>query len=633
MAQHRLDISELDFENIKGSLKRFLSNQNEFKDYNFEGSSMAILLDLLAYNTHYLAYNANFVANEMFMDTAQLRSSVASLAKLVGYTPNSARAPIADLKLVINDGTGATITIPAGTKFSTQVDGLTYTFVSIADKTVQPVDGIYTAQSLEVYEGTYVSYNYTFDSSDIDQRFLIPSDRADSTTIKVAVQNSASDTTSSTYTKATSITELDGTSKVFFLQEAEDGQFEIYFGDGVIGKALDDGNIISISYVVTNKTEANGAQSFNLSGSISGFNDVTITVNSSAQGGGEPETLQSIKTNASNFYSAQDRAVTTEDYKTKVKQLYANTQSVSAWGGEDAETPFYGRVYISILPTSGSNLTDSTKDRIVKDLKKYSVASVTPVIIDPETTDIILTTTVKFDQKATTKVADTIKSNVITTITNYNANTLQSFDTMFRHSKLTGLIDDTDDSILSNITTVQLRKSFTPTIGSSTKYSINFANALYNPHSGHNSASGGILESSGFKVDGDTINEMFLDDDGQGNVRRYYVVSGVRTYANNTQGTINYDTGQITLNSLNIASISNIRGSASTVIELTVKPDSNDVVPVRNQILEIDLVNSTVGGSVDAQATTGKGYTVTSTGTTTTTTVTTPSSTPTSSAY
>ena len=613
---HRLDISELDFENIKGSLKRFLSNQNEFKDYDFEGSSMAILLDLLAYNTHYLAYNANFVANEMFMDTAQLRSSVASLAKLVGYTPNSARAPIADLKLVINDGTGATITIPAGTKFSSAIDGLTYTFVSIADKTVQPVDGVYTCQSLEVYEGTYVSYNYTFDSSDIDQRFLIPSDRADSTTIKVAVQNSASDTTSNTYTKATSITELDGTSKVFFLQEAEDGQFEIYFGDGVIGKALDDGNIITISYVVTNKTEANGATTFSLSGSISGFNDITLTVNSSAQGGGEPEALQSIKTNASSFYSAQDRAVTTEDYKTKVKQLYANTQSVSAWGGEDAETPFYGRVYISILPTSGSNLTDSTKDRIVKNLKKYSVASVTPVIIDPETTDIVLTSTVKFDEKTTTKVGDTIKSNVITTITNYNANTLQSFDTMFRHSKLTGLIDDTDNSILSNITTVQLRKSFTPTIGSSTKYTINFANALYNPHSGHNTSSGGILSSTGFKIDGNTTDVFFLDDDGNGNVRRYKMDGSVRSYANSTQGTINYTTGLVEVNSLNVSNIENIRGAASTVIEVTVKPNSNDIVPIRNQVLDIDIANSSVtveadtlvGGSANA----GIGYTTTS---------------------
>ena len=616
MAQHRLDISELDFENIKSSLKRFLSNQTQFKDYDFEGSSMAVLLDLLAYNTHYLAYNANFVANEMFMDTAQLRSSVASLAKLVGYTPNSARAPIADLKLVINDATGSTVTIPAGTKFSSSIDGLTYTFVTVGDHVVQPVDGVYTAQSLNVYEGTYVSYNYTFDSTDIDQRFLIPSDRADSTTIKVAVQNSASDVTTATYNKATSITELNGDSKVYFLQEAEDGQYEIYFGDGVIGKKLDDGNIISISYVVTNKTEANGATSFSLSGSISGFTDVTITVNSSAQGGAEPESLQSVKQSSANFYASQDRAVTVEDYKTKTKQLYANVQSVSAWGGEDNDVPFYGRVYISILPTSGSNLTESTKSRIITDLKKYSVASVTPVIVDPEITNIILRSSIKFDQTATTKVSDTIKSDVITTITNYNANTLQSFDNMFRHSKMTGLIDDTDDSILSNVTTVQLRKSFTPTIGSSQKYSVAFSNALYNPHSGHASDGGGILSSSGFKIDGNTTDVFFLDDDGNGNVRRYKMDGSARSYANATQGTINYSSGLVEVNSLNVSNIENIRGAASTVIEITVKPNSNDIVPIRNQVLEIDVANSSVtveadtlvGGSANA----GIGYTTTS---------------------
>jgi len=616
MSSHRLDISELDFENIKGSLKRFLSNQNEFKDYDFEGSSLAILLDLLAYNTHYLAYNANFVANEMFLDTAQLRSSVASLAKLVGYTPNSARAPIADLKLVINDGTGSSITIPAGTKFTSSIDDLTYSFVTVADNTVQPIDGVYTAQSLNVYEGTYVSYNYTYDEQDIDQRFLISSDRVDTTTIKVVIQNSAADVTTNVYTKATSITELDGTSKVFFLQEAEDGQYEIYFGDGVIGKKLDDGNIINVSYVVTNKTEANGATAFTLAGSISGFTDITVTVNSSAQGGAEPESLQSIKKNTPDFYSSQDRAVTIEDYKSKVKQLYANTQSVSAWGGENAETPFYGRVYISILPTSGSNLTESTKARIVTDLKKYSVASVTPVIIDPEITNVLLTSTVKFDEKSTTKVADTIKSDIITTITNYNSNTLQKFDTIFRHSKLTGLIDDTDESILSNITTVRLRKSFVPTIGSSTKYTINFANALYNPHSGHASAEGGILSSTGFKIDGDSTNVWFLDDDGQGNVRRYRMDGSVRSYANSTQGTINYLTGLVEVNSLNVSNIENIRGAASTVIEITVKPNSNDLVPIRNQILEIDVANSSVtveadtlvGGSANA----GIGYTTTS---------------------
>ena len=616
MSQHRLDISQLDFENIKGALKRFLGNQAEFKDYDFEGSSLSILLDLLSYNTHYLAYNANFVANEMFLDTAQLRSSVASLAKLVGYTPNSARAPIADLRLVVNDGTGSTITIPSGTKFNTSIDGVSYSFVTVEDVIITPVDSVYTAQSVNAYEGTYVTYSYTYDSADVDQRFLIPSANADTSTLKVVVQNSASDATTNTYTKATSITELNGTSQVYFLQEAEDGQYEIYFGDGVIGKALEDGNIISISYVVTNKTEANGASSFTLSGSISGFTDVTVTTNSSAQGGAEPETIQNIKRNVPNFYAAQDRAVTVEDYKTKVKELYANTQSVSAWGGEDAETPFYGRVYISILPTSGSNLTDATKDSIVTQLKRYSVASVTPVIIDPETTTILLTSNVKYDAQATTKTAATLKSDVLTEISNYNTNTLQQFDNMFRYSKLTGLIDDTDTAILSNITTVKIRKSFVPTLGSSVRYEINFNNALYNPHSGHRSLEGGIITSSGFKIDGDATNIWFLDDDGAGNVRRYRLVGSVRTYANTTQGTINYSTGQIILNSLNISTIENIRGSASTVIELTVEPNSNDIVPVRNQILNIDTANSSitveadtlVGGSSNA----GINYTTTS---------------------
>ena len=616
MSQHRLDISQLDFENIKGALKRFLNNQAEFKDYDFEGSSLSILLDLLAYNTHYLAYNANFVANEMFLDTAQLRSSVASLAKLVGYTPNSARAPIADIKLVVNDGSGSTITMPAGTKFTSSIDGTSYSFVNIEDVVITPVDSIYTAQSVNIYEGTYSSFSYTYNSSDVDQRFLIPNDRVDTTTLKVTVQNSIADATTNVYTKATSITELNGTSEVYFLQEAEDGQFEIYFGDGVIGKQLEDGNIIVISYVITNKTEANGASSFSLSGSISGFTDITITVNSSAQGGAEPESISNIRRNVPNFYAAQDRAVTVEDYKTKVKELYANTQSVSAWGGEDAETPFYGRVYISILPTSGSNLTDATKNSIVTQLKRYSVASVTPVIVDPETTKILLTSNVKFDAQATTKTAATLKTNILTTITNYNSNTLQQFDSMFRYSKLTGLIDDTDTAILSNITTVKIRKSFLPTLGSSVRYEINFNNALYNPHSGHRSLEGGIITSSGFKVDGDSTNIWFLDDDGSGNIRRYRLLGSVRTYANTTQGTINYATGQIILNSLNIASIENIRGSASTVIELTVEPRSNDIVPVRNQILEIDTANSSitveadtlVGGSSNA----GINYTTTS---------------------
>ena len=611
----KLSISQLDFDGIKTNLKRFLSNQSQFKDYDFEGSGMAVLMDLLAYNTHYLAYNANVAANEMFIDTADMRNSIVSLAKALGYTPNSATAPYADINVVVNDATGSTLVMSAGTQFTTTVDSLSYNFVTIGSNTISPIDNVYTFSNLKIYEGTYVTYQYTYDSTDVDQRFLIQSASADVTTLTVQVQNSSTDTVINTYTKATSITELDSTSKVYFLQEAEDGKFEVYFGDGVTGKALTNGNIIILKYVVTNKTAANGASSFSLSGNIGGFSNVTLTVNSNAANGAEPETNQSIKFNAPKSYAAQDRAVTVEDYKAKVKELYANTQSISAWGGEDAETPFYGRVYISINPKSGSTLTQTTKNSIIDSLKRYSVASVTPVIVDPETTNIILTSTVKYDKTATSKTADTLKSETIEDLTAYNSNTLQSFDSMLRHSKLIEIIDDVDTSILSNITTLKIRKSFTPTIGSSTNYTVSFSNALYNPHSGHNASAGGILVSTGFKI-GSSANEYFFDDDGAGNIRRYYLVGDVRTYADNSAGTIDYATGAIAVNALNISSISNIRGLASTIVELTVTPNSNDIVPLRNQILNIDVANSSITVEVDTlvggSSNAGIGYVTTS---------------------
>ena len=612
----KLNISQLDFDAIKANLKQFLSNQDHFKDYDFEGSGMSILLDLLAYNTHYLSYNANILANEMFIDTADLRESIVSLAKALGYTPNSAKASTADINVVINNATGSSITMNAGTQFTTRVDNVNYNFVTIGSKTITPVDGVYTFSNLKIYEGTFVTYNYTVDTSDVDQKFLIQSNNADTATLTVKVQNSATDTTIATYTKATSITELDSTSKVYFLQESDDGKFEVYFGDGVIGKALENGNIITLQYVVTNKAAANGAKSFSLSGNIGGFSDVSITVNSNAANGAEAETNDSIRFNAPKSYSSQDRAVTIEDYKLKVKELYANTQAVSAWGGEDAETPFYGRVYISILPKSGSNLTETTKDNLITELKKYSVASVTPVIVNTDTIKLILNISAKYDQKVTTKTSDTLKTDITTTLTNYNTNTLQKFDSIFRHSKLVGLIDTTDTSILSNITTIKLRKNITPTLNSSTKYTVNFSNALYNPHTGHNSASGGILETSGFKINGDTTNIWYLDDDGQGNVRRYRFDGSTRSYANETQGTINYSSGQVVVNSLNISSLEDIRGATTTVLEITVKPNSNDIVPLRNQVLEIDVSNSTVSVEADTlvggSANAGIGYTTTS---------------------
>jgi len=612
MASNKLEVSELDFDNIKTNLKTFLQNQSEFQDYDFEGSGFAVLLDVLAYNTHYLGFNANMLANEMYLDSADIRKNIVSLAKMLGYTPTSAKAPKATIDILINNGTGASVTMTKGTSFNTTVDGTTYQFVTNAEHTLTPLNGVYKFSNIDIFEGTLVTFKYTVNTSDPDQRFIIPSANADTSTLKVKIQNSVSDTTTNTYTLATGFTSLDSTSKVYFLQESEDGKFETYFGDGVIGKKLEDGNIVILEYVVSNKAEANGASSFTLSGSVGGFTDVVITSVSSAQGGAEAQSKESIRFNAPLQYARQDRAVTTSDYETLTKELYPNAQSVSAWGGEDDETPVYGVVKIAIKAASGSTLTTQTKESIVAQLRKFNVASVRPEIVDPETTSLLLTTNVKFDANATTKSSDTLKSNVITTLTNYDSDTLNKFDGVFRYSKVTGLIDDTDPSILSNITTLKIRKSFTPTLSASTRYDIYFRNALHNPHSGHNTAAGGIMSTTGFKEPNDD-KVYFLDDDGQGNVRKYYLVGSVRTYTNNTQGTINYSTGQITINSLTVASIENIRGASSTVIEVTVEPSSNDIVPVRDQILEIDTANSSitvesdtfVGGSADA----GVGYT------------------------
>ena len=613
----KLDISQLDFDGIKDNLKTFLTQQDEFTDYDFEGAGMNILLDTLAYNTHYLAYNANMLANEMYLDSADQRSSVVSLAKQVGYTPKSASSSKATIDVVVNNASGATLTMSRGTQFTTTVDGTNYAFVNNADVSISPVDGVYKFSNLDIFEGTYLNYKYTANTSDTDQRFIIPNDNVDTTTLTVKVQESISDSTTNTYTLASGITALDSTSKVYFLQEVEDGRFEVYFGDGVLGQAIADGNIVILDYITCNRAEPNGATTFTLSGSIGNFSNVTITTVSNAANGDNAESIKSIKYNAPRDYTSQDRAVTAEDYKVLVKSLYANAQSVQVYGGEDAAVPDYGKVYISIKAKSGSNLTEITKTSLVQTLKSYAVASVTPVIIDPETTFITLTTTFKYDSSLTTKDISTLQTNVLNAISIYNTNTLENFTGMFRYSEVLKTIDDADTSILSNITKVKMYKYITPTLSSALKYTLSFNNAFYNPHTEHNKSGGGIVSSTGFKINDDSsTNEHFLDDDGDGNIRVYYLSGTTRIYTSSTYGTINYSTGEIILTSANITSISNVDGAASTQIRVTVQPDSNDVVPVRNQVLSIDTANSTITASVDeiesGSSQAGTGYTTTS---------------------
>jgi hypothetical protein len=564
-----------------------------------------------------------------------------SHAKSLGYEVSSPRAPVAVVNVSLGT-TASTKTMSAGTVFTSVIEGTTYQFVTVADVTASNTGTSVPFDSVNIYEGSYITTRYTVDTSDVDQRFLLNDARSDTTTLTVKVQNSSSDTTTTTYTRATDITQQSASSTVYYLQETDSGLFEIYFGDGVVSKGLSDGNIVILQYVVSNKTLANGASEFSSPSSIDGVTDVTVTTVNSASGGSEAETIQSIKLNAPLDYAAQGRAVTVDDYKTYAKKLFPNTQAVSVWGGEDgsfdtstgvSSNPEYGKVFISIKSTTGQNLTSVQKSNLVTAFAPFKVASVTPVIVDPETTFIILNVSFNYDSTSTTLTKDELASLIATTISNYNSSDLQQFNSTFRHSKLTGLIDDTDSSILNNTTTVTMGKFFTP-VASSSSYTINFNNKFFNPHSGHNADAGGVVASTGFYLDNDTTTEYFFDDDGSGNLRIYSLSSaGVRTYLNTTAGTVDYTNGTISTNSLFISAVSDVDGASSTQIRITVIPNSNDVVPVRNQILEIDLVNTTTGGTVDAQATTGLGYTVTSTGTTSTTTVTTPSSTSTSSAY
>ena len=607
----RVDITEFDFDDVKTNLKTFLKAQTDFKDYDFEGSGMNILLDTLAYNTHYLGYNMNMLANEMFIDSSSLRSSIVSHAKTLGYEVDSCRAPYAEVNITLNDSSMSSATMEAGTKFNTTLNQVDYQFVNIAAVTASSTGLEIPFKNIKIYEGTYVTTRYTVDSTDVNQRFLLPEERADTSTLTVKIQNSSTDTTQTTFSKATDISALTTTSEVYYLQEVEASRYEVYFGDGVISKAISDGNIVLLQYVVTNKDAANGSSTFTSAGAIDTVTDITVTTVEAAVGGTEAEALKSIKLNAPLDYASQGRCVTSEDYKLFAKKLFPQTQAVMVFGGEAGSydptlgvtsTASYGRVYISIKSTTGNNLTTAQKEQLIADLQKYNVASITPVIIDPEITYIILNVNFKYDSNKTTKEKSELVTDINSTLSDFNNNELKSFGSMFRHSVVTGLIDDTHTSILSNITNITLTKNFTPTLNASTGYNVYFNNPLYNSHTEHNKTGGGIITSSGFKVSGDATNEQFFDDDGAGNLRRYYIEGVTRNYQDSTAGTVTYSTGDIKINAINVTSLSDIDGSSSTVIRLTAVPSSKDIVPVRNQILELDLVNTTIQGEIDSIA-------------------------------
>ena len=574
-ANNALLLSDINFDDIKSNLKTFLSNQTEIGDYDYESSTMQTLLNLLSYNTYMNSYYLNMVGNEMFLDSAQIRSNIVSRAKMLNYTPRSAQGPTATVQVVITPtDTPDFITLPKDTKFRTTVDGTQYVFVATDTTTINADSGIYST-NINITEGRPFTFRYTVSSLN-PVRYIIPADNIDTRSVVVKVQNSSTDDTITTFNNAENLTTVTATTDAYFLKENEDGRYEIEFGDNILGKALNDGNIVIIEYRTCNGTAAQGANNFTSVDSIDGYSNVTVNHVSRAQGGGDKESVQSIKFNAPKNYEAQGRAVTRRDYETIVKNQFADIQTVSVWGGEDNNPPIYGRVYISVKPFSGTLLAEDRKQTIADYLIDRNVLTIEPQIVDPTYLYVKPSLTVKYNPDLTTLTPGQISTAITNAINNYETNNLGLFGQNYINSQLIRDVYKVNSSITSIQTDVKMEKLFKPNTSVLTKYTINFNNALFNPHAGHKYA----ISSSKFTYNGEA--NSYFDDDGNGNLRVYTPTStGTRTYINLNVGSVNYLTGVVTINDLLITAY---EGNA---IAVTADPDKADVDGLRNQLLLI----------------------------------------------
>ena len=610
----QVNITDLDFDDISKNLKNYLKGQSTLKDYDFEGSNISLLIDLLAYSSHVSAFNANMVASELFLDTAQIRKNVVSRAKEIGYTPTSATASEALIDLQVNNPlvggvTPSSLTINRGHKFKTTFDGSVYPNVVLESRTISPLNNVFKFEDLKIYQGTMNSDIFAYNGQIQNQRFPLTEELVDTSSITVTVQSTGG--SSSAWSRSTDISAVNSNSKVWYVQENDQGLFEVYFGDGVVSAEPLDGDTITISYLVTNENHTDGSSLFTMTDSIGGNNDVTLTIKTNSSGGKDKESIDSIKFAASKFYTSQNRLVTVDDYKSKLQTLYPGADSISVWGGEDNDPPQYGKIFIAIKPSQTVNkLTSSEKTLLKQKLKTLNMLTVRPELIDADVIDILVNTNFKYNPKATTKTVSELETLVRAAIITHDSTYLSGFDGIFRHSVLAKDIDSAESSILSNITTVKLRKTISPTFNQSKGYTIDFGsgNALYNPHSGHNKAGGGIIETSGFLVSGFT-DTFFFDDDGNGNLRRYSFSGSERVYADNQAGTVDYSNGKITTTGINILSTIN----TDDTIHFTVKPNSNDSVAFRSNLLDINTSLISVTGATDSIASgdtsAGVGYT------------------------
>ena len=608
-----LNVTELDFADIKNNLKNFLKQQSEFNDYDFDGSGLNVLLDILAYNTHYNALNAHYSLNESFLDSAQIRGNVVTRAKLLGYTPRSVLSPRATVNIAVTasdsfSGTlDTTLTLPRGTKLTTQITGDEFQYVVLETQTATLVGRTYTFNNVVIAEGDARELKYRVDNDIENQKFQLSDYDADTSTLRVRVQQNEESSGSDLYTKFETLRGVDSASKVYYLQENPSGYYEIYFGDGVTGFKPSNNNIVTIEYVTTKGVESNGANGFSLVDSLLAGATQTVTLVSAASGGAEAETMESIRFNAPLTFIAQNRAVTSDDYASIIKKEFSNIDSISTWGGEDNDPPDYGKVYIAIKPLLAETLTTAEKTDITGAiLKGKNVVSITPEIVDPNFTYLELDVNFKYNPNLTDRSSVELQSVVRDTIKDYNFNNLNKFDGVFRHSQLTRAIDSADPSILNTIVRPRMFQNITPLNNANNNFSLTFSSPFY--QSGVSTDF--VLTSTAFKIN--NIDHFFGDEPIVGSTNRkvivYKVVNDTNVTVINEAGIIDVLKGTIILNSF--------RPDTTNKIKITVIPNSLDLAPKRDQLLSIDNNSVVIVPEVDTIAVAGSAgsinYTTTS---------------------
>ena len=601
-----VNFSNLDFDQIKTSIKEYLRSNSNFTDYDFEGSNLSVIIDVLAYNTYISSYNANMVSNEVFIDSATLRENVVSLARNIGYVPRSRTAARANISFFVDTTALSTnpisLTLKKGVvcTSSGSFGNQSYRFNIPNDITVPVVNGVAFFDNIDVYEGVFLTANFTVDANDPNQRFTLNNPYIDTSLITVSVRNTFSSTVSRKYVQSKNLFDITSDSKVFFIQEIEDQRYELIFGDGVFGTKLENGNYIEASYVSTSGIDGNGVSSFIFNGRIVDNNSRVVsngislvTVNVASQGGQQIESVNSIKKYAPQIYSAQNRAVTASDYEAIVPLIYPEAESVSVFGGEDVVPPKYGKVFISIKPYNGPYVPDSVKDNLKAELKKYSVAGIVTEFLDLKYIYVETDLTVYYNTNSAPS-ADYVKSIISSNITSYaDSSELNQFGARFKYSKFLKIIDDSHVSITSNITKVIMRRDLSPLINQFADYEICFGNAFH-----IKTCDGYNIKSSGFKVSGvlDTVylGDMPNSDQKAGTIFLFKLDSPTQaTIVKNNIGTIDYEKGEIKLYPINIISTSKT-SQGNPIIQISTAPKSNDVIGLQDLYLQLDINNSTI---------------------------------------